>query len=93
MERTIRRDAHERDAHETASGRATSCRRCGGTRLLITDDGPVVCRNCVYAWTSFARIAAPTVHLIPEPGRAELEHRARHRALASIGCAYCAARR
>jgi hypothetical protein len=65
-----------------------ACIRCGGTRLVIEGDGPPVCRLCIYAWTSFARLAAPTGWLM-EPGRAELEHRARHRALASVGCVYC----
>ena len=51
--------------------RRDTCRRCGGDRRLIIDDGPPICRTCLMAWVWLAR-AVSSGETIPEPGIARL---------------------
>jgi len=53
-----------------ATGR---CRRCGGDRRLILDDGPPICRTCVMAWVWLAR-AITSGETIAEPHIATMRH-------------------
>jgi hypothetical protein len=47
--------------------RVDRCRRCGGDRRLIVDDGPAICRVCLMAWVWLAG-AVSSGETIPEPG-------------------------
>ncbi len=46
--------------------RLDTCRRCGGDRRLILDDGPPICRTCLMAWVWLAR-AVSSGETIAEP--------------------------
>ena len=72
----------------TGAGRATGerCRRCGGERWLIRDDGPAICRTCVMAWTWLAK-AVTGGETIAEPHITQMRHAEHLRPEA--GCPLC----
>jgi hypothetical protein len=71
-----------------ASADPTVCIRCGGTRHLVTDDGPTRCRLCIMVWGHYAAsvMSSTGPH---ERGRAELEHQ--DHSVPRPGCLLCAA--
>ena len=79
-------------ALRTATDTADRCRRCGGDRRLILDDGPPICRTCVMAWVWLAR-AINGGETIAEPHIATMRHVEHLRP--RLGCPLCepAARR
>ena len=62
------------------------CRRCGGDRRLILDDGPPICRTCVMAWVWLAR-AITSGETIAEPHIATMRHAEHLRP--HLGCPLC----
>jgi hypothetical protein len=62
------------------------CRRCGGGRRLILDDGPPICRTCVMAWVWLAR-AVTSGETIAEPHIATMRHAEHLRP--HLGCPLC----
>lgn len=66
--------------------RGPRCRRCGTSAHLVTDDGPVVCRVCLFAWGHYsATISRGAV--VPEIGGLQLRH-AGHQ-VPTLGCVLC----
>ena len=63
------------------------CRRCGGDRRLILDDGPPICRTCVMAWVWLAR-AISGGEMIAEPHITTMRHAEHVRP--RLGCPLCA---
>jgi hypothetical protein len=53
--------------------RMDHCRRCGGERRLIVDDGPPICRICLMAWVWLAR-AVSSGESIAEPNIGAMRH-------------------
>jgi hypothetical protein len=63
------------------------CRRCGGDRRLILDDGPPICRTCVMAWAWLAR-AITGGETIAEPHIITMRHAEHLRP--QLACPLCA---
>ncbi len=68
--------------------RRSRCARCGGSRHVIDDDGPAVCRVCLFAWGHYAR-ALRSGETVPELGGLQLRHVAHETPL--LGCPLCRA--
>ena len=65
-----------------------SCRRCGRVTHLVSGDGPVVCRVCLFAWVHYADVVRRGP-LVREMGVVQLRH-AEHGAPVT-GCRFCRA--
>ncbi len=67
----------------------TCCSRCGDGRNLVEDDGPPVCRRCIYAWGWYAgRLTGSSMAAAYEASQVELIHR-EHHLVPVVSCAFC----
>ena len=64
------------------------CERCGRSEHVIADDGPAICRVCLFAWGHYSRVILHG-HAIREAGGVQLRH-ATH-AYPILGCPLCRA--
>jgi hypothetical protein len=65
-----------------------SCRRCGSVEHVVSDDGPAICRVCLFAWGHYS-VLIQRGSVVHEVGGVQLRH-AGH-AVPVHGCLLCRA--